>query len=93
MDDPIMKGTKRMQGDEAEGEFKLEKELQSFALNYHKLMKDRASQKKPETLRSLLAYYYQQLLSGKHKEVAKKRFPHVAYGQDPKSVTFQKSFP
>lgn len=43
MDDPIMKGTKRMQGDEAEGEFKLEKELQSFALNYHKLMKDRAS--------------------------------------------------
>mgnify|MGYP007134747157 CR=1 FL=1 len=54
-----MKGTKRKQSDEAEAEFKLEKELQSFAMNYHKLMKDRASQKKPETLRSLLAYYYQ----------------------------------
>jgi hypothetical protein len=58
-DDPVMRGTKRKQSDEAEAEFKLEKELQSFAMNYHKLMKDRASQKKPETLRSLLAFYYQ----------------------------------
>jgi len=48
--------------------------------------------KKPETLRTLLANNYQELLR-MHKDVAKARFPHVAYGQDPKSETYKKSFP
>ena len=57
-------------------------------------MKDRSNKKngESETLRTLLAFYYQQMIKN-HGAVAKKRFPHTAYGQDPKSETFKKSFP
>ena len=56
-------------------------------------MKNRsAAGKKPETLRSTLANFYQKIVK-MHGDVAKRRFPHVAYGQDPNSETFKKSFP
>lgn len=29
----------------------------------------------------------------KHGDLAKERFPHISYGQDPNSKTFKKSFP
>jgi hypothetical protein len=40
----------------------------------------------------MLANYYQEMIKI-HGEVAKKRFPHIAYGQDPNSETFKKSYP
>mmetsp|Transcript_33677 Transcript_33677/g.52024 ORF Transcript_33677/g.52024 Transcript_33677/m.52024 type:complete len:105 (-) Transcript_33677:2765-3079(-) len=45
-----------------------------------------------KTLRTVLAVNYQQMVKV-HGETAKNRFPHVAYGQDPNSETFKKSFP
>lgn len=39
-----------------------------------------------------MAEFYQDMIRN-HGETAKKRFPHVAYGQDPESDTYKKSFP
>jgi cell division protein FtsI/penicillin-binding protein 2 len=57
-------------------------------------MSKRAKGEENSTLRQVLANNYNTLID--HKEygkLAKKRFPHVTYGQDKNSITFKKSFP
>ena len=59
--------------------------------------------KKVPSLRSVIAKNYQELVTEFPKtsdgwdeirgEILKKRFPHISYGQDPKSKTFLNSFP
>lgn len=60
-------------------------------------MSDRSKQSKGdkrETLRQKLAQYYHGLIKDENMgDVAKRRFPHISYGQDPESETFKKSYP
>jgi hypothetical protein len=55
-------------------------------------MRTRANKESRETLRTILARNYREMIE-KHGEVALKRFPHISYGQDVNSETFKKSFP
>jgi hypothetical protein len=45
-----------------------------------------------KTLRTILAENYHHMIK-QHGVVATRRFPHLTYGQDPKSETFKKSYP
>lgn len=74
----------------------LEDWLRAKALTYHEYMSKRgqlAEGLPPKTLRRLLAENYQAMINGEHGDVAKRRFPHIAYGQDPNSDTFKQSYP
>lgn len=67
------------------------------AMDYHTYMSSRSKQskgEKRETLRQKLAQYYNALISDEEMgSLAKQRFPHISYGQDPESETFKKSYP
>ena len=74
----------------------LEDWLSAKAMLYHDYMEGRGKLKEglpKKTLRRLLAENYQAMINGEHGEVAKKRFPHIAYGQDVNSKTFKQSYP
>jgi hypothetical protein len=55
-------------------------------------MSNRKNGQERKTLRSILAENYLKMIKV-HGDTAKARFPHLAYGQDPNSETFKKSFP
>lgn len=70
----------------------LEDELRKRALRYHDHMAKRgklAEGVKKTTLRRLLAENYQEIINGEYGDVAKRRFPHISYGQDVNSETFK----
>jgi len=78
-----------------EQEMKLEKFIQNQAISYHSYMASRQNKKKEDTgltLRAVLSFNYQEILAN-FPELTKERFPHITYGQDVSSETFQKSFP
>ena len=65
--------------EQAKKEMALEKFLHEQAFKYQDYMKNRNQGGQRKTLRTILAEYYQDLIKA-HGELAKKRFPHVAYG-------------
>ena len=97
-DQPDKRGEEIMAQKQLKEEANLEAWLQKQAYDYKDLMtkqhdpKSNMDPKEKKTLRTRLAEYYNEMVK-KHGEVAKKRFPHLAYGQDPNSETFKKSFP
>jgi len=78
-------------------EQKVETYMIESAMDYHTYMSDRSKQgkgEKRETLRQKLAHYYHELIKDEEMgSIAKERFPHISYGQDPESETFKKSYP
>jgi len=70
----------------------LEDWLTAKAKLYHDYMIKRGKLEEgleKKTLRGLLAENYQAMIKSEYGEVAKLRFPHVAYGQDVNSKTFK----
>ena len=70
-------------------EANLEAWLQKTAFGYKDLMTSKDPKEK-KTLRTRLAEYYNDMVK-RYGDVAKKRFPHMAYGQDPNSETFRRN--
>jgi hypothetical protein len=91
-DESSKRGTDIMQDRKLKEEAKLEAWLQRTAYKYKDYMSERNKASEKKTLRSTLAEYYNEMVK-LHGTVAKARFPHLAYGQDPNSETFKKSFP
>ena len=84
------------QRDEAASMQALEDWLTAKAKLYHDYMIKRGKLEEgleKKTLRGLLAENYQAMIKSEYGEVAKLRFPHVAYGQDVNSKTFKQSYP
>lgn len=81
-----------MHQEKVKKEANLEAWLQKSAYKYKDYMSNRKNGEERKTLRSILAEYYLEMVKI-HGETAKHRFPHLAYGQDPNSETFKKSFP
>ena len=81
-----------MQKEIVKKEVALEAWLRKKAYEYKEYMENRQKGEATKTLRTILAEFYNEMVK-LHGVVAKKRFPHVAYGQDPTSETFKKSFP
>ena len=76
----------------------LEDWLAQKAMEYHTYMDKRSKllikDSERETLRTKLAGFYQLMINHEeHGAIAKKRFPHIAYGQDVNSKTFKQSYP
>lgn len=72
----------------------LEHWLAEKSLEYHSYMVKRSKllikDSERETLRTKLARFYQLMINHEeHGEIARKRFPHISYGQDVNSKTFK----
>ena len=91
LDDKDLYYLKKEVEKQREQEEKLEKYLIKKALEYLEQKKKRL-EGKIITVREFVSEVYHKI-ADKFSDIVKNRFPHVTFGQDPKSKSFKKSYP